>query len=182
MTPFTPTYRDGRSAADLITELAHGKPYGYILTYEEIAEQLGIDATELVRIRSAVARTKTRLLRDCKRGLWTCPREGYQILTPGEHAARAEEHRRRSDRQIKKAIGLIKGADERDMTDRERERNRQVGMVLERLHDRQSDTEKRVARLESLMFGTTTPKVIPGTIVTERLAIEEAAAAAETAA
>ena len=41
--PFTPVYRDGRSAASLIAELARGKPYGYVLTFEEIAGQLGID-------------------------------------------------------------------------------------------------------------------------------------------
>ncbi len=162
--PFTPAYRDGRSAASLIAELAHGKPYGYVLTFEEIAGQLGIDPADLTRIRSAVARVKDRLLREYQRGLVARPGEGYVILYPGAHAHVASKHRKKSDRQIKKAINFIKGADERDMTDMERERNRQVGMVLERLHERQQDTEDRVARLESLMLGTT--KVVAGTAET----------------
>ena len=172
--PFTPAYRDGRSAASLIAELAHGKPYGYVLTFEEIAGQLGIDPGDLTRIRSAIARVKDRLLREYQRGLEARPGEGYVILYPGAHAHVASKHRKKSDRQIKKAINYIKGADERDMTDMERERNRQVGMVLERLHERQQDTEDRVARLESLMLGTR--KVIAGTAET---ALPEITLAAE---
>jgi len=159
--PFTPVYRDGRSAAALIAELAHGKPYGYLLTYEEIAGQLGIAPSDLVRIRSAVARAKDRLLREHLRAIEARPGQGYEILHPGKNAHLASKHRKKSDRSIKRAIKVIKGADERDMSDMERERNRQLGMVLERLHERQQDTEDRVARLESLMLGTT--KVIAGT-------------------
>ena len=158
--PFTPAYRDGRSAASLIAELAHGKPYGHILTYEEIADQLGIEPTDLVRIRSAMARSKERLLREHQRGVEARPGRGYEILHPGAHAHLAAKHRRKSDRQIKRAIKVIKGADERDMNPMELERNRQLGMVLERLHERQQDVEDRVSRLESLMLGTI--KVIPG--------------------
>lgn len=174
MPPFTPVYRDGRSAASLISELACGKPYGYVLTYEEIAGRLGIAPSELARIRSAVARTKDRLLREHQRGIEARPGEGYVILHPGAHAHLATKHRKKSDRQIKRAIGIIKGADERDMSDMERERNRQLGMALETLHDRQQDVENRVSRLESLMLGT--PKtVIPGTAETVRHAIEASA-------
>ena len=172
MSPFTPTYRDGRSAASLIAELAHGKPYGYVLTYEEIADQLGIAPTDLVRIRSAIGRTKDRLLREHQRGIEARPGEGYVILHPGQHAHLATQHRKKSDRQIKRAIRVIKGADERDMTDMERERNRQIGMVLERLHERQQDVEDRVSRLESLMLGSR--KVIPGSAEPVYLALEGA--------
>jgi len=164
MAPFAPMYRDGRSAASLIAELVHGKPYGYLLTYEEIAGQLGIESSDLVRIRSAMARSKDRLLREHQRGVEARPGRGYEILHPSAHAHVATKHRRKSDRQIKKGINFIKGAAEQDMTPMERERNRQVGMVLERLHERQQDVEDRVARLESLMLGTL--KVIPGSAET----------------
>lgn len=164
MAPFAPAYRDGRSAASLVAELVHGKPYGYLLTYDEIADQLGIAPTDLVRIRSAIARSKDRLLREHQRGIEARPGQGYVVLHPGQHAHLATKHRRKSDRQIKKAIKVIKGANEADMTDVERERNRQIGMVLERLHERQQDTEDRVARLESLMLGSR--RVISGTAET----------------
>ena len=170
MAPFAPTYRDGRSAASLIAELVHGKPYGYLLTYDEIAYQLGIAPTDLVRIRSAIARSKDRLLREHQRGIEAKAGEGYVVLHPGQHAHLASHHRRKSDRQIKKAIKVIKGANELDMTDMERERNRQIGMVLERLHERQQDVEDRVSRLESLMLGSR--KVISGSAETVLPAIE----------
>ena len=86
-----------------------------------------------------------------------------------QNAHVASKHRKKSDRSIKRAIRYIKGADERDMTDMERERNRQVGMVLERLHERQQDVEDRVARLESLMLGSR--KVLTGTAETVPLAL-----------
>lgn len=170
--PFTPVYRDGRSAASLIAELVKGKPYGYLLAYQEIADCLDVEVTDMQRIRSAMARTKDRLLREHQRGVEAKPGEGYVILHPGAHAHLATRHRKKSDNQIKRAIKVIKGADERDMTGMERERNRQVGMVLERLHERQQDTEDRVSRLESLMLGTGR-KLIAGTAeqVTHALAI-----------
>lgn len=151
--PFTPVYRDGKAAAELIAELVEGKPYGYVLTYEEIAEQLGIGPGELVRIRSAVARSKERILRDHLRALESRPRKGYAILAPGENVRLAASHRRKSDRQIKRAVKVINGADERDMTDSERERNRQVGIALTQLQDRVKNTEGETGRLRALMGG-----------------------------
>jgi hypothetical protein len=173
MPPFTPSYRDGQSAASLIIALAKDKPYDYIISYEEIAEQLGIEADDLMRIRSAAARAKPRLLREHLRAIEAVPRKGYRILPPGENAGLATRHRKKSDRQVKRAIAVIKGANERDMTDSERERNRRVGMALSLLHERQIDTENRVARLEALMLGKHKPTVIPGAIVSP-LAIEAA--------
>jgi hypothetical protein len=169
--PFTPVYRDGKPAAALIAELVEGKPYGYLLTYEEIADQLGIGPDELVRIRSAVARSKERVLRDHLRALEARPGKGYVILAPGENARLAASHRRKSDRSIKRAIKVIKGADERDMTDGERERNRQVGTVLQQLQDRVRATEGEMARFRALIGGGGR-KSIAGTPAAVPLAIE----------
>lgn len=165
MPPFTPSYRDGLSAATLVTALAKDKPYDYILSFEEIAKQLGIEVDDSVRIRSAAARAKPRLLREHMRALEAVPGKGYKVLRPGEHARLATSHRRKSDRQIRRAIAVIKGADERDMTEPERQRHQKVGMALNLLYERQVDTEQRVARLEALMLGNTTPKIVPGQVI-----------------
>jgi len=175
MSPFESTYRDGKSAASLIVALAADKPYDTILGYGEIAAQLGIAEDDLPRIRSGIARAKPRLLRDHLRALEAVPGKGYRIIRPGEHARLATHHRKKSDRQIKRAIATIKGADERDMTDTERERHRKVGMALSLLHERQVETEKRVDRLEALMLGKSKPKIVPGTVVQPQ-AIEAAPA------
>lgn len=153
-TPFTPVYRDGRPAAELIAELAQGKPYDYLLTYEEIAEQLGIEPTELVRIRSAMARSKDRLLAEpILRAVEARPGKGYVIVRPGEGTRLAANHRKKSDRSIKRAIKVINGVDERDMTEGERDRNRQMGIALQQLQDRVKATESETARLRTLMGG-----------------------------
>ena len=171
--PFTPVFRDGRPAADLIAELVQGKPYGHELTYQEIADQLGIDVSERERIHAAVQRAKPRLLRECLRAVEARPGTGYEILHPGKNAGLATRYKKKSDRSIKRAISVVRGADERDMSDAERERNRAMGMVLERLHERQQDVEARVSRLESLMLGAG-PKVIPGTVETVMRELETA--------
>lgn len=171
--PFEGSYRDGQSAADLIVALVEGKPYDTVLTFDEIAEHLGIDASDLSRLRSAVQRAKHRLNRDHLRALEAVPRKGYRIIKPGEVARVATHHRKKSDRQIKRAIAVIKSGDERDMTDAERERSRRVGMALSLLHERQVETEKRVSRLEELMLGKSAPKTIPGSVM-QPLAIDAA--------
>lgn len=171
MAPFAPQYRGGQSAASLIVALAGGKPYDTTLSFEEIAEQLEVGADDLVRIRSGIARAKLRLLRDHMRALEAVPGKGYRIIRPGEHARLATHHRRKSDRQVKRAIATIQGANENDMTDVERERNRKVGMALSLLYERQADVENRVARLEDLMLGKHKPQTIRGEVV-EPTAIE----------
>lgn len=169
--PFQPVYRDGRPAADLIAELVQGKPYGYLLTYEELAEQLGIGPDEFVRIRSAMARTKSRLLREpILRAVEARPGKGYVIVPPGEGVRLAAAHRRKSDQAIKRAIKVVSGVDERDMTDTERERNRQMGIALQQLHDRTKATEAEMGRFRALMGGGR--KSIPGVPVAIQPAIE----------
>lgn len=165
MPPFEPAYRDGKSAAFLITELARDKPYDYLLTLEEIAEQLGIDVSETVRIRSGVQRAKQVLLREHLRALEAVPLKGYRIARPGEHARLSIGQRRKSDRALTRAIKLVKYADENDMTDAERDRTRKVSMALSLIADRQIETERRVARLEELMLGKRKPSIIPGSII-----------------
>lgn len=170
--PFTPVYRDGKSAAALIAELVEGKPYGYLLTFEEIAGQLGIGPDELSRIRSAMARAKGRMLQEpVLRAVEARPGKGYVIVPPGEGVRLAAAHRRKSDRSIKRAIKVIRGVDERDMTDGERERNRQTGIALQLLQDRVKATEGEMARFRALMGGGGR-KAIEGPPVAMPLAID----------
>ena len=178
---FAPTFRDGKSGARLVADFAAGKPTGTVLTYEDLAEHLGVDPADMSRIFGAVTRAKRVLLREHKRALVAVPGQGYKILHPNENAGLAVHHRRKSDRQIRKAIAVIKGTDEAKLTDVERARHHHVGMVLQNLHERQLDVEGRVSRLESLMLGGSRPKVIPGELVADAKALEAALPADEDA-
>lgn len=175
--PFAPTFRDGKSGGRLVAELAAGKPYGTLLTYAELADHLDVDVTEMPRILGAVNRAKRLALRESQRALVAVPGKGFRILHPNEMTGLAIQHRNKSDRQIRKAIAVIKGTDDAELTDAERARHYHVGMVLEALHDRQRDTEARVTRLEELMLsGGRRPKVIPGELAESARAIEAGAA------
>jgi len=173
--PFTPTFRGGQPGARLVADLASTRPYGALLSYEELAAQLGVDIAEMPRILAAANRAKRVLLREHMRTLVAVPGRGYKILHPNEMAGLATSFRRKSDRSIRRAIAVIKGTDDEHLTDAERARHYHVGMVLEALHDRQKDTEARVTRLEGLMLsGGRRPKVIPGEVAESARAIEAA--------
>jgi hypothetical protein len=162
--PFAPAFRDGQTGADIIAALVQDKPYGTVLSFGDLAEALGVSDGDLVTIRGAVNRSKRRLNRDHMRHLVTVPTKGYKVIPPGEFAAAATSHRKKSDRQIKKGISIIKAADERDMSEAELTRHRQMGSVLQSLHERQKDTDNRLARIENLLFSNASPKVIPGEV------------------
>jgi hypothetical protein len=166
--PFEPSFRNGQSGAALITDLASSKPYGYMLTYDEISEQLGISADDLVRLRSAMARAKPRVLKEHLRAMVAVPGKGYRIIPAKDQPDLALRYRKKSDRSIKRAIATVTHVDEGELTPAQQERNRQVGMALNLLYERQRDTEARVSRLEKLMLGERPPKVVQGEVVEPR--------------
>lgn len=169
--PFEPVYRDGKSGAELVCELAATRGYGDVLTIGEIADHLGIDPAEEPRLRSAVHRAKPRLEREHLKALEAVRGKGYRIINPHEHTMLAGTHRRKSDRQIKRAIHVIEHTDIARLSESDRKRHQEVGLALQLLHQRQRDTEERVGRIEKLLFGRKPPAVVPGEIVAP-LAIE----------
>jgi len=168
MSPFTP--KGSRALRVIVTELAAGAAYGDVLTFTELAEAIEVEDDEAgrARVRQAVSAARPLLLADHGRALVADRGKGYRVALPGEFAGIAQDHRRRADRQIGKALAVIDQADMSAATDDERKRFQAVGVVIRNLHSRMTSAEQRLNDLEDAVFGQTPRrKVITGKVENE---------------
>lgn len=166
MSPFTP--KGSRALRVIVTEMAAAADYGDILTFADLAEALGLDDDEAGRaqVRQAVSAARPLVLQDHGRALVAVRGTGYRVALPGELAGIAQDHRRRADRQIGKALAVVEHADMTAATEEERRRFQAVGLVIRNLHSRMTSAEQRLADLEDVVFGSR-PKVVPGKVIGE---------------
>lgn len=168
MSPFEP--KGSRALRVIVTELAAKATYGDVLTYTELAQALDVEDDDAGRaqVRQTVSAARPLLLSDHGRLLVAVRGKGYRVALPGEAAGVAQDHRRRADRQIGKALAVIDKADMSAATDEERQRFQAVGVVIRNLHSRMTSAEQRLADLEDAIFGQTPRrKVIPGKVEDE---------------
>lgn len=166
VSPFTP--KGSRALRVIITEMAAKAQFGDVLTFTELAQAIDTSDDEPGRaqVRQAVSTARPLLLGDHGRLLVAVRGKGYRVALPGEASGIAQDHRRRADRQIGKAVAIIDSADTKGMTPEELRRFTAVGMVIRNLHSRMTSAEQRLADLEDAVFGGG-PKVIPGKIEDE---------------
>jgi hypothetical protein len=165
MSPFQP--KGSRALRVIITELAAAASYGDVLTFTELSQAIDTedDTAGHAQVRQAVSAARPLLLSDHGRALVAVRGKGYRVALPGELAGIAQDHRRRADRQIGKALAVIDQADMTAATDDERRRFQAVGVVIRNLHSRMTSAEERLADLEDAVFGQTPRrKVIPGKV------------------
>ena len=168
MSPFQP--KGSRALRIIIAEQAAKAAYGDVLTYTELAHAIGTedDGTGHAQVRQAVSAARPLLLSDHGRALVAVRGKGYRVALPGELAGIAQDHRRRADRQISKALAVIDPAERCAATDDERQRFQAVGVVIRNLHSRITSAEQRLADLEDAVFGQKPRhKVIPGKVERE---------------
>lgn len=143
-----------KSLAVIVVEMSAQSDHGHLLTFSVLGNALELDANqERQRIRQAVAAARPLLLRDHGKALVPLRGQGYRIAQPGELSGVAQEHRRRSERQIEKALAVIEHGDVSSGTEAERRRFQQVGMIVRNLHARMTDAESRLQQLEEAVFG-----------------------------
>ena len=165
MAPFQP--KGSRALRVIITEMAARAAYGDVLTFTELAESIDVadDDAGRSQVRQAVSAARPLLLNDHGRLLVAVRGKGYRVALPGEAAGVAQDHRRRADRQISKAVAIVDSADTTGMTPEELKRFMAVGMVIRNLHGRMTAAEQRLADLEDAVFGQVPRrKVIPGKV------------------
>lgn len=153
MSPFEP--KGSRALRVIIAEMAAKAAYGDVLTFTELAEAISVQDDEAGRaqVRQAVSAARPVLLADHGRALVAVRSKGYRVALPGELAGIAQDHRRRADRQIGKALAVIDQADMSTASDDERKRFQAVGVVIRNLHSRMTTAEQRLADLEDAVFG-----------------------------
>ena len=153
MSPFEP--KGSRALRVIITELAAKAAYGDVFTFTELAQAITVedDDSGRAQVRQAVSAARPLLLSDHGRALVAVRGKGYRVALPGELAGIAQDHRRRADRQISKALAVVDQADMTAATDDERKRFQAVGVVIRNLHSRMTSAEQRLADLEDAVFG-----------------------------
>ena len=165
MSPFTP--KGSRALRVIVTELAAKADFGDVLAFADLAEAIGAQDDEAGRaqVRQTVSAARPLLLSDHGRALVADRGKGYRVALPGEMAGVAQDHRRRADRQISRALAVVDKADMSAATDEERKRFQAVGVVIRNLHSRMTTAEQRLNDLEDAVFGQKPRrKVIPGKV------------------
>jgi len=168
MSPFPP--KGSRALRIIVTEMAAAAEYGDVLTFTELAQAIEAEDDDAghAQVRQVVSAARPLLLADHGRALVAVRGKGYRVALPGEMAGIAQDHRRRADRQVGKALAVIDQADMTAATDEERQRFQAVGVVIRNLHSRMTSAEQRLADLEDAVFGQKPrQKVIPGEVEKE---------------
>jgi hypothetical protein len=148
--------------------VAQGSP-GDLITYDDLGKALDLDPDERRdQIRQAVSAARPLVLADQKRALIPVRGEGYRIAWASEFAGIAQEHRRKADRQIGKALDIVRNVNEKELTPDELRRHRAVAMVITNLHTRMTSAESRLQQLEEVVFGPR-PPVIQGEVERDEL-------------
>lgn len=158
MSPFKP--RGDRSLRIIVADLVARAQINDLITYEEFARVL--DTPDRTQIRQAISAARPVILRDYNRALIPERGRGYRIARPGEFAGIAQDHRRKSDRQISKALAMIDNAPVDKMSPDELARHRAVGIAIHNLASRMINAEQRLADLETAVYGDRNRKVIQG--------------------
>ena len=149
--PFHP--KGDRSLRVIVAEMIAKRSPGDLVTYAEFARELRIPEDDRSQIRQAISSARPTVLRDYNLALVAVRNEGYRVALPGEYAGIAQSHRRRSDRQIGKALAIIEYAPVSRMSSDELERYRAVAITIRNLHSRVTSAENRLADLEAAVYG-----------------------------
>ena len=165
MSPFSP--KGSRALRVIVTEMAAKASYGDVLTFADLAGAIDVqdDGAGRGQVRQTVSAARPLLLSDHGRALVAVRGKGYRVALPGEMAGIAQDHRRRADRSVGRALAVIDQADMTAATDEERRRFQAVGVVIRNLRSRMTSAEERLADLEDAVFGQKPGrKVIPGQV------------------
>jgi hypothetical protein len=164
MAAFQP--KGSRAIRVIVAEMVARAERGSLITFESIADAIGCSRDDRPQVRQSVSAARPLLLRDHNIALVAERGKGYRVANPGEFAGIAQDHRRKSDRAINRALANIDYAPVDAMSPEEKRRWEAVGTVIKNLHQRTTAAESRLADLESVVYGPPR-KVITG-VVEER--------------
>jgi hypothetical protein len=145
---------DGRSDAEIVTDLVSRASSGDILSFDDIvcALQSGCDREFTISdARAAVYKAERRLLSEQSRALLNVRGYGYKVAYASEHNLIARNRKARSDVMLKKGLDVLRHVRWDDMDDNQRAAHEGTLMVLsgivaaqDAIAERQSLIEKRI--------------------------------------
>ena len=152
----------------IVAEIVANTEPGTLIEYKTLADALDLDENEQRdQIRQAVSAARQTILRDHNKALVAIRGEGYRVALAREFAGLAQGHRQKADRQMTKALDIVKHVDEKQLSPAELQRHRAVATVITNLHSRLTDAESRLEQLEATVFGKKPPPVIQGEVEPE---------------
>jgi hypothetical protein len=157
MSPFKP--KGDRSLRAIVASLTASASPGDLLAYKDLAIALDLPENDRTQIRQAVSAARPVILRDHNRALIPVRGEGYRIAYANEFAGLAQDHRRKADRQMTKALDIVSNVNEQELSPQELQRHRAVAMVIKNLHNRMTGAESRLEQLEKAVFGERPPTI-----------------------
>ena len=163
MSPFPS--KGSRALRVIVAEMAAKAAFGDVLTFQELAQAIGVadDEAGRAQVRQAVSAARPLLLNDHGRALVAVRGKGYRVARPGEMAGIAQDHRQKADRSIGRALAIIEKADMSAASEDEQRRFQAVGLVIRNLSNPMNSAEQRLADLEEAVFGPG-PKVVRGEV------------------
>jgi hypothetical protein len=150
---FAVTRPDGRSVADVLSDLIRDKEPGTVFPYDDLVAALSHDGKQFDRrsVQAAVYRSFNALLKREARALRNSEGVGYVIVHAQEHRALALGRKDRADAQIRRGITLLRNVKLDEMDENARLAHEGTLLVLSGYVSQQQSLERRLRRIESVI-------------------------------
>lgn len=155
--PFQPVSSSGMSRKALVLELLRSKKVGEVITYDELAEKLGLQHPgDRAKIQAAVHQAAPTFLKVDLQSLMAVANTGYRIVEAEKHIEIARGHQAKSTRSLARGRDQVIHVDFNEMTD-EGKALAQATMTLfaaqlafnQRMDVRQRNIERAISSLTS---------------------------------
>jgi hypothetical protein len=148
---FKATRDDGRSDSQVVVDLVRERAPGDLIPFEDIAAALavGTDRTfDRQAVRSIVARSYVRVLKESSRALHSVRGEGYRIATANDHRPLARARNRRAETQLNRGLATLQNVAWDEMDPQSRQAHEGQLMLTSALVAQQRSFDRRLARVE----------------------------------
>lgn len=150
---FAVTREDGRSNADVLSDLIRGKEPGTVFPYEDLEAALSHEQKKFDRrgVQAAVYRAFNALLKREARALRNSEGVGYVIVHAKDHRTLALGRKEKADSQIRRGITLLRNVKLDEMDDNSRLAHEGTLLVLSGYMSHQDGLERRMRRIEAVL-------------------------------
>lgn len=145
---------DGRSMPDVVLAVLSNADPGAFFSYKDLIDALNNGSSKIhdVRdVRGAVARTKSRLLREHFRTVRNVVGKGYKVASANEHREIAILHKVKSDRQLFKGVQTLKHVKWDELEPETRKAHEGTLMLMSAMYERQDWMERRMKKIEDIL-------------------------------
>jgi len=152
--PFKTSRADGRSDSQVIVDLVKDAAAGTLYTYDELSGALEANTAKkysLAAVRGAIYRSESRVLRELSRRLQNISGVGYRVAPASAHHIMAANHKRRSDKQLKRGLRTLQNVHWDEMDAQTRMAHEGTLLIISALYANQRALEVRQAKTEDAL-------------------------------